>query len=115
MELSVWEKHIVEEFKRQVEQRFPGELIRVVLFGSKVRGDATRESDVDVLVVIHSEGWRLGDEIRSLGYALELEHGVVLSIQVMSERHYGSFDCSGRSFLRRWSEKASPYDVQSPR
>lgn len=100
MELSVWEKHIVEEFKRQVEQRFPGELIRVVLFGSKVRGDATRESDVDVLVVIHSEGWRLGDEIRSLGYALELEHGVVLSIQVMSERHYEELRLFGSQFFK---------------
>ena len=100
MELSVSEKHIVEEFKRQVEQRFPGELIRVVLFGSKVRGDATRESDVDVLVVIHSEGWRLGDEIRSLGYALELEHGVVLSIQVMSERHYEELRLCGSQFFK---------------
>jgi predicted nucleotidyltransferase len=100
VELSVSEKHIVEEFKRQVEQRFPGELIRVVLFGSKVRGDATRESDVDVLVVIHSEGWRLGDEIRSLGYALELEHGVVLSIQVMSERHYEELRLFGSQFFK---------------
>lgn len=100
MELSVSEKHIVEEFKRQAEQRFPGELIRVVLFGSKVRGDATRESDVDVLVVIHSEGWRLGDEIRSLGYALELEHGVVLSIQVMSERHYEELRLFGSQFFK---------------
>lgn len=100
MELSVSEKHIVEEFKRQVEQRFPGELIRVVLFGSKARGDATRESDVDVLVVIHSEGWRLGDEIRSLGYALELEHGVVLSIQVMSERHYEELRLFGSQFFK---------------
>ena len=100
VELSVSEKHIVEEFKRQVEQRFPGELIRVVLFGSKVRGDATRVSDVDVLVVIHSEGWRLGDEIRSLGYALELEHGVVLSIQVMSERHYEELRLFGSQFFK---------------
>ena len=100
VELSVSEKHIVEEFKRQVEQRFPGELIRVVLFGSKVRGDATRESDIDVLVVICSEGWRLGDEIRSLGYALELEHGVVLSIQVMSERHYEELRLCGSQFFK---------------
>ncbi|NOS81662.1 MAG: nucleotidyltransferase domain-containing protein [Nitrospira sp.] len=94
------EKNIVEEFKRQAEQRFPGELIRVVLFGSKVRGDATRESDVDVLVVIHSEGWRLGDQIRSLGYALELEHGVVLSIQVMSQRHYEDLRLFGSQFFK---------------
>lgn len=100
MELSVLEKNIVEEFKRQAEQRFPGELIRVVLFGSKVRGDATRESDVDVLVVIHSEGWRLGDQIRSLGYALELEHGVVLSIQVMSQRHYEDLRLFGSQFFK---------------
>jgi predicted nucleotidyltransferase len=100
VELSVSEKHIVEEFKRQVEQRFPGELIRVVLFGSKVRGDATRESDVDVLVVIHSEGWRLGDQIRSLGYALELEHDVVLSIQVMSERHFEELRLLGSQFYK---------------
>ena len=100
MELNIQEKHIVEEFKRQVEQRFPGELIRVVLFGSKVRGDATRESDIDVLVVIHSEGWRLGDEIRSLGYALELEHGVVLSIQVMSQRHYEELRLFGSQFFK---------------
>jgi uncharacterized protein (UPF0332 family) len=26
-----------------------------------------------------------------------------------------SFDYAGRSFLKRWSEKASPYDGQSPR
>jgi len=100
VELNIQEKHIVEEFKRQVEQRFPGELIRVVLFGSKVRGDATRESDIDVLVVIHSEGWRLGDEIRSLGYALELEHGVVLSIQVMSQRHYEELRLFGSQFFK---------------
>ena len=100
VELSIQEKHIVEEFKRQVEQRFPGELIRVVLFGSKVRGDATRESDVDVLVVIRSESWRLGDEIRSLGYALELEHGVVLSIQVMSQRHYEELRLFGSQFFK---------------
>lgn len=100
MELSISEKHIVEEFKHQVEQRFPGELIRVVLFGSKVRGDATSESDIDLLVVIRSDGWQLGDEIRSLGYALELEHGVVLSIQVMSERHYEELRLCGSQFFK---------------
>jgi predicted nucleotidyltransferase len=100
MELSVSEKQIIEEFKRRVEQGFPGEVVRLVLFGSKVRGDATRESDIDILVVMRTENWRLGDEIRGLGYALELEHGVVLSIQVMSLEHYEQLRANGTQFFQ---------------
>ncbi len=97
--VNIREKPIIEEFKRRIEQQFPGELVRLVLFGSKARGDATIESDVDLLVVIRSENWRLGDEIRGVGYALELEHGVVLSIQVMGERHYEELKARGSTFL----------------
>ena len=53
--IPILEKPILEEFKRRVEQRFPGEIVRLVLFGSKARGDASVESDFDVLVVIRSE------------------------------------------------------------
>lgn len=99
MKITTGEKQIVEEFKRRVEQRFPGELIRLVLFGSKARGDATVESDIDVLVVIRSQDWRLGDEIRDIGYELEIQHGLVLSIQVMGEGHYEGLKGRGSTFL----------------
>lgn len=96
---NIREKPIIEEFKRRIEQQFPGELIRLVLFGSKARGDATPESDVDVLAVVRSEDWRRGDEIRGIGYELEIAHGVVLSIQVMSERYYQELKARGSTFL----------------
>lgn len=100
MDLTVEERRIVEEFKKQIERQFPGELVRLVLFGSKARGNATRESDIDVLVVIRTENWKLGDDIRALGYALEVEHGVVLSIQVMSRAHYEELQTCGTQFLK---------------
>ena len=100
MNLLIREKPVVEEFKRRVEERFPGELVRLILFGSKVRGEASAESDLDVLVVIRSQDWRRGDEIRALGYALEIEHGIVLSIQVMSLEHYETLRACGSQFLR---------------
>jgi len=90
---------LIKAFKRRVEERFPGELIRLILFGSQARGEATSESDVDLLVVTRSDSWRLGDEIRSVGYALELEHGVVLSIQVISLAHYERLRVSGTQFF----------------
>ena len=36
----------------------------------------------------------------TLGYSLELEHGVVLSIQVMSERHYEELRLFGSQFFK---------------
>ena len=93
------DRPIIEEFKRRIEQRFPGELVRLIVFGSHARGDATAESDIDVLVVIHSENWKLGDEIRGVGYELEIEHGVVLSIQVIGRRYYEGLKARGSSFL----------------
>jgi hypothetical protein len=37
----------------------PGEIQRLILFGSYARGEATAESDVDVLVVVNWETERL--------------------------------------------------------
>jgi len=93
------EQPILQEFKRRVEQRFPGEVVRVVLFGSKARGDASVESDMDVLVVVRSEDWKMGDEIRDMGYELEIAQGVVLSIQVMGQRQYQELKARGSTFV----------------
>jgi predicted nucleotidyltransferase len=42
----------LREFRSEVEQRFPGRVKSVVLFGSRARGDAHEGSDYDVAVFI---------------------------------------------------------------
>ena len=95
----ILEQPILQEFKRRVEQRYPGEIVRLVLFGSQARGDAAVESDIDVLAIVRSEDWKLGDEIRDIGYELEIAHGVVLSIQVMGQRQYQELKGRGSTFV----------------
>ena len=87
MKLTLRQRQVFEEFKRRIQKQYPKELIRLVLFGSRARGDAIKESDFDILLVIRSEDWKLGDRIREIGYQFELEHGIILSIQVMSVGH----------------------------
>ncbi|HUZ33813.1 MAG TPA: nucleotidyltransferase domain-containing protein [Xanthobacteraceae bacterium] len=42
----------LREFRRESEKALPGKVESVVLFGSRARGDARRDSDYDVAVLI---------------------------------------------------------------
>ena len=88
MKLSRKEKKIVERFRQIIYDKFPDEIINVLIFGSKARGDATKESDIDVLVITLSNNWKTGDEIRDIGYELDDEIEYKLSIQVISKVHF---------------------------
>lgn len=88
MKLSIKERKIVERFRQIIEDRFPAEIIDVLVFGSKVRGDATDKSDIDVLVITLSDNWETGDEIREIGYGIDDEIDYKLSIQVVSKEHF---------------------------
>lgn len=43
------------EYKRRVESAFNGRVMRVVLYGSRARGDAQADSDWDIAVFLEGE------------------------------------------------------------
>ncbi len=100
MKLTQKEKKIVEIFKSKIEQKYPGRISDVIVYGSKARGDATENSDIDVLVTILDYNWRLGDEIRAIGYELDEEIGYSLSIQVLSKEHVDYLKNKNFQFIR---------------
>lgn len=60
---------------------------RVILFGSRARGDFRAESDWDFLILTRKEAsWELQDEIRELLYSkVELESDQVISSVVENQ------------------------------
>ncbi len=83
---------VVADLRASLESLYGERLERVVLFGSHARGDATPESDVDVLVVlegdvspvleIHRTGAMVAD--------LSLRHGIDVSVAFISAERFAA-------------------------
>ncbi len=84
----------VERILRELRKRFEGvyedRLAHMVLFGSRARGDAEPDSDIDVLVVLHG-AVSAGEEIERTGGIVSdlcLENDVVIGCVFMDCQRY---------------------------
>ena len=85
--LHTTEQQAVLEFVRVLEERFNGLIRSVLLFGSKARAESTPESDLDLLVVVESDDWRVHKQIRYLAADICLKYDLNLSPRVWSTSH----------------------------
>lgn len=68
---------------RKVRERLTRELgqpVEVIMFGSQARGDATKESDIDLLVVLPSLDSRVMELAFDVAWEIGFEAGKVISV-----------------------------------
>lgn len=88
----------VEEFVRRATRDYGDRIRSITLFGSVARGDASEDSDIDLLVVIDEEDFRLRRKLVGLSFDILLETGGDLSVKVLSDRDFQAR--KSYSFLR---------------
>ena len=71
---------------------------RVIVFGSKARGEATVESDLDILVIVRSGDWRLKWNIADAAYGLAIGTSVVPSVKVYTHQEWEHLRQLGSEF-----------------
>lgn len=86
--LTAREKRALAEYLRRLEEEYGDTVVRVVLYGSKVRGDYDKESDLDLLVVMGSDDPRLLEAVSQISFPLKLDYGVTLSDLVVGASRY---------------------------
>ncbi|MCQ3979491.1 MAG: nucleotidyltransferase domain-containing protein [Anaerolineae bacterium] len=83
-------KEAVKEFHAKIKKLYGQRLKEVILYGSWARGEATAESDIDLLVVLDGEV-RPGQEIDrmiEIMTEINLKHAVLISVYPISEAAY---------------------------
>jgi predicted nucleotidyltransferase len=77
--LTIEERSAVLEFTERLRKRF-GHLIKeIILFGSKVRGESGRTSDIDILIVLKNLSWEIKKSISEIAAEENLKHNVIIS------------------------------------
>ena len=87
-QLAVGERLAVEEYLARVCHLFPERILSVTLFGSRARGDADPESDVDLLLVVDSESPEFRSQLWRIASDVSLEHNLVISVRVFAQERW---------------------------
>jgi predicted nucleotidyltransferase len=94
------ERRAVSEFLDLLQRHHPGRALRTALFGSKARGDSTPGSDIDILVIVDQEDWRLSHAISDLAADVSLEYDVLIAPRVIGQERWERMTQLGFSLYR---------------
>lgn len=100
LKITPEEQAWLDAYRSELQQQHPGTVVRMLVYGSKARGEAHAESDLDVLLIVRNEARGLKRELRRIGYLLAATSDVLPSVLAYTEEEWQNREKSGSSFRR---------------
>ena len=84
----------LERFKKETEKLYGKRLKGIILYGSWARGEATEDSDIDLLVMLEGQvvPGREIDRMIDIVTEINLEYGVLIAVYPVSEENYAAIN-----------------------
>jgi predicted nucleotidyltransferase len=92
------DREALQEFSSGIRRRFPG--ARIWAFGSRVRGDWSDASDLDVCIVLDSLDEAADRAVIDMAWEVGFEHGLVISTVTFSSDEFREGPCSESPFVQ---------------
>ena len=83
--LTAQENEVLKKLKSTLQDMLSDRLVKIVLYGSKARGDYDPESDIDIAVVVRGLTRKLKNEILDEVIKIEFENHTPISTFILSE------------------------------
>jgi len=96
------DKLIILEFKNKLSPDLQCRLKRIIVFGSRVRGDAEEDSDLDVIVLVDARSATIEKKLEDVAYQVmwDFDFKPFISLKVFSEDQFYDALKKGFSFYQ---------------
>lgn len=85
IKIMIDKRIILEKLKASLVAEFGEDIDDVILFGSQVSGEAHKNSDYDVLIILNRDyDWEYRRKIISTVYDMELEYEIFIDMKLIS-------------------------------
>ena len=98
LNLTQDEQAWLDGYREALDKKHRGAVQEMLIYGSKARGQAHAESDLDVLLIVKNEAGKLKRELRRIGYLLAARTDVMPSILAYTQEEWESRKRSGSTF-----------------
>ena len=79
----------ITAYVRRMAKDYANEVLSITLYGSQARGEASAESDIDLLIVVRHDTPTLHQALIDLAWQVQFEHDIVISDIIRSVEQLG--------------------------
>ncbi|WP_066638541.1 nucleotidyltransferase domain-containing protein [Desulfolucanica intricata] len=86
--LSDIENKVLQGFIKYLTNLYPEQVVSIELFGSKARGDARDDSDIDILIIVKDRHNIDRNKIYDYVLDAELNYGINISLKIYNKEDF---------------------------
>lgn len=104
------DRSLIMDFKSRMPADMVPHIRRLIVFGSRVRGGAPEDSDLDLVVLVDEKTPELERQLDDIVYDVMWDHDFkpIISLKVFSESHFSDALSKGFSFYRHVDREGVP-------
>lgn len=106
LKLNGKEESVIKELVKRIKLLLGNKLALLELFGSKARGDSTKDSDIDLLLVVKEKSLQLRRNIYDILFELDPYYELKISILIYSKAEYQKNEELRSSFIENLEKEA---------
>ena len=102
MEMNEKDKALIVEFKNRLSSDLKAQLKQVIIYGSRAKGDASEDSDLDVIALVENKTPVIDSALNDLIYQIMWDHDFspIISLKVFGESEFHDALKRGFSYYR---------------